>query len=93
MVLTGHNPITVERHGNSLWVNISSFCVHFIDRDDPVCYNSGSVSGLALGVRYYIYAKDRNRNGGVVTYQATTMRKDALAGAEKIYIGSILLKK
>jgi hypothetical protein len=45
----------------------------------------------AKNATVYIFALDPERRGGATTYQATLVRREALAGNEKVYIGSIRL--
>jgi hypothetical protein len=44
---------------------------------------------VSHGETWYVFAEDRDRNGGATIYQATIKRSTALAGATRLYIGSI----
>jgi hypothetical protein len=91
MVLEGACPLSAEKRGDRVLILISSFGALFNEKPFPVYYNSGSISMSAKNATVYIFALDPERRGGATTYQATLVRREALAGNEKVYIGSIRL--
>jgi hypothetical protein len=87
IVIEGPAPLLELQASQYAGINISAFTAYLRAEATSVSYNSGSISGLALGTTYYVYAIDPRRKGGAVTYMATPVRYKALAGDEKIYIG------
>jgi len=56
--------------------------------DKSVAYASGTVTGLEPETIYYIYTDDADRDGGAVTYLATT-NPDNLIEKNRYYVGYI----
>jgi hypothetical protein len=54
-----------------------------------IAYNSGSVTGVALNTRYYVYTDDPNYVGGAVTYVASTSRPNVPANSGRYFVGTI----
>jgi hypothetical protein len=54
-----------------------------------IAYNAGSITGLTLNTRYYIYADDPDYQGGAVTYIATTSKPNVPANSGRYLVGSI----
>lgn len=55
-----------------------------------ITYNSGSILGLNLNTRYYIYADDPNFAGGAVTYVASTSRPNVPANSGRYFVGTLV---
>lgn len=55
-----------------------------------IAYNSGSITGLSLNTRYYIYADDSSFSGGAVTYIASTSRPNVPANSGRYFVGTIV---
>jgi hypothetical protein len=89
MVLEGASPLSVRSDGGRPLILVSSFGARFNEKPFPVYYNSGSISISAKNATVYVFAVDPERRGGAISYQATLVRREALAGNEKIYIGSV----
>ncbi len=89
MVIEGRNPLSAKKRGQTAEINVAAFAARFEDKSNPVSYNSGSITSLHAGETYYIFAMDACRTGGSVAYQAAVTPNTALAGRDKIYIGSI----
>ena len=69
-------------------VTISSHTLH--TDFGNIAYNSGSILGLSLNTRYYVYADDPNNAGGAVTYVATTAKPNVPANTGRYLVGSIV---
>lgn len=54
-----------------------------------VSYGGGSISGLPEDTVYYIYADDPGKDGGVMSYVATTDATEIVAANERYFVGSI----
>ena len=89
LVIEGQTPLSARRFGQTVTIEVSAFTGRFKDKTSPVHYNSGSISLLAQDTRYYVFAVDVDRAGGAVTYLATTELQHAIAGGDRIYIGSV----
>lgn len=68
-----------------------SVAAHTLHTDfGNIAYNSGSVIGLALNTRYYIYVDDPDYEGGAVTYIASTSRPNVPANSGRYFVGTIV---
>lgn len=68
-----------------------SIAAHTLHTDfGNITYNSGSITGLALNTRYYIYTDDPTNAGGAVTYVSSTSRPNVPANSGRYLIGSIV---
>ena len=68
-----------------------SVAAHTLHTDfGNIAYNSGSILGLALNTRYYVYVDDPNNLGGAVTYVATTSKPNVPANTGRYLVGSIV---
>lgn len=54
-----------------------------------ISYNSGSITGLSFGTKYYVYCTDADLQGGTVTYVASTDYKAPSQNADRVYVGTI----
>jgi len=82
------NPLTATDAGATATVSIAAFTMRVAGTDLSI--NSGSITALSFSTLYYIYYTDSDFNGGTVTYAATTTKENALAGADRFFVGSIL---
>ncbi|MCX2780428.1 hypothetical protein [Microbulbifer thermotolerans] len=73
--------------GSSAKINIAAHTVQY--GGFTVNYNSGSISGLSYGTKYYVYVDDPDYSGGSVTYQVTTEIWQLAAGIGRRAIGTI----
>lgn len=69
-------------------IAVSSHTLH-TDFGD-IAYNSGSITGLSLNTRYYVYADDPDNQGGAVTYVASSSRPNVPASTGRYLVGSIV---
>lgn len=83
---TGGNPLSAASTGV---VTISASTIQFAN--GQVSYNSGSISGLTVGLTYYIYADDPAFKGGAVTYVATTSSYLIYGANGRIYFGKVTI--
>jgi hypothetical protein len=90
-VNTGNTPSPnpLSQSGTATTINVSSFSIYY--GFGTVSYNSGSITGLAYGVKYYVFVDDPSYSGGSVSYQQTTNSRDLTNQEGRIYIGSITL--
>lgn len=54
-----------------------------------VSVNSGAITGLAYDTVYYVFYHDANRDGGTVTYQASTSPADAAQTGDTHSLGTV----
>ncbi len=54
-----------------------------------IAYNAGSVIGVSLNTRYYVYTDDPNYEGGAVTYIASSSRPNVPANSGRYFVGTI----
>lgn len=82
-------PLTSVTGGaaNQATINIAAFLVQY--PFGPVNYNSGSITPLLDGTKYYVYCDDPTESGGAQTYLASTSNPDVTAGLHRLYLGSI----
>lgn len=81
------DPLSATAGASTSDISISAHTLH-TDFGD-ITYNSGSILGLALNTRYYIYVDDPANAGGAVTYVATTSRPNVPANTGRYLVGSI----
>jgi len=55
-----------------------------------IAYNSGSILGLALNTRFYVYVDDPDNLGGAVTYVASSSKPTVPANTGRYLVGSIV---
>ena len=80
-------PVTSTDAGATATVDIAS---HTLSRSSgDVSYGSGSVTGLTYDTRYYIYADDKNFEGGSVTYFATTDKADIVGDLGRYFVSEV----
>lgn len=82
------DPLGATAGASTADISISAHTLH-TDFGD-IAYNSGSILGLALNTRYYIYVDDPNNAGGAVTYVATTSKPNVPANTGRYLVGSIV---
>jgi hypothetical protein len=80
-------PLTAVAGSTTADVSIAAHTLH--TDFGNVAYNSGSVTGLALNTRYYVYVDDPDNEGGAVTYLASTSKPNVPANSGRYFIGSI----
>jgi len=80
-------PLTAADVGSDTTITIASHNVHF--DGNILAYNSGTITGLAFNTKFFVYADDTERDGGAVTYIASTTSTDMVASASRYYVGSI----
>ena len=54
-----------------------------------LAYSSGSVTGLDFATEYFVYADDPDKDGGAVTYLASTTFTDITANLGRYFVGTI----
>jgi hypothetical protein len=82
------DPLTAVAGASTADITISAHTLH-TDFGD-ISYNSGSILGLALNTRYYIYVQDPNNAGGAVTYIASTSKPNITANSGRYFVGTIV---
>lgn len=82
------DPLTAVAGASTADITVSAHTLH-TDFGD-ISYNSGSILGLALNTRYYVYVDDPNNQGGAVTYIASTSRPNIPANSGRYFVGTIV---
>lgn len=82
------DPLTAVAGATTADITVSAHTLH-TDFGD-ISYNSGSILGLALNTRYYIYVQDPNNAGGAVTYIASTSKPNITANSGRYFVGTIV---
>lgn len=80
-------PLTAADVGSDATISIASHDVHF--DGNTLAYNSGSITGLSFSTTYYVYVDDANKEGGTVTYIASTTATDMLGSTARYYVGEV----
>jgi len=81
------SPLTAADVGSDTTITIAAHNVLY--DTTTLAYNSGSITGLAFSTKFYVYADDADKNGGAVTYLATTTQTDLTTSADRYFVGSI----
>ena len=84
------NPTTATDAGTDATVNIAAHSRVY--PDETVAVSSGSITALAYSTLYSIYYDDADREGGAVTYAATTTAADAYNSStnpDRHYVGYV----
>jgi hypothetical protein len=82
------NPLTATDAGSDATVSVAAFTMRIQELGD-ISINSGSVTALSFDTLYHVYYADPDRDGGAVTYAASTTKEAALDGYDRFYVGSI----
>ncbi len=82
------SPLSSSDAGSTATISVASHTVQ--GGFGTISYNSGSITGLAFGTDYYVYADDPTYAGGAVTYVATTTPSTVTANSGRYFVGSIL---
>jgi hypothetical protein len=82
------DPLSATIDGGTATINVTAHTLH-LDFGN-VAYNSGSITGLVLNTRYYVYADDPNYAGGAVTYVASTSKPNVPANTGRYFVGTIV---
>lgn len=82
------DPLTAVAGASTADITVSAHTLH-TDFGD-ISYNSGSILGLALNTRYYVYVDDPENEGGAVTYIASTSRPNIPASSGRYFVGTIV---
>lgn len=80
-------PLTATAGASTATIHIAAHNLH--TDFGPIAYNAGSVTGLTLNTRYYVYTDDPDYEGGAVTYLATTSRPNVPANSGRYFVGTI----
>lgn len=80
-------PLTATAGSTTAAITIAAHTLHTDFTN--IAYNGGSVSGLALNTRYYVYTDDPNYLGGAVTYVASTSKPNVPANSGRYFVGTI----
>lgn len=80
-------PLTSSAGSTTANVQVAAHTLHTDFAN--IAYNSGSVTGLALNTRYYVYTDDPDYAGGAVTYVASTSRPNVPANSGRYFVGTI----
>jgi hypothetical protein len=82
------SPLSATSDAISAEISVSA---HVLQTDfGPISYGPGSLAGLALNERYYVYADDPDYVGGSVTYLATTNKTTVTSITGRYLVGSII---
>lgn len=85
--ISPYNPLSATMSNGVATISVVNFTLHF--GDVSVSYNGGSLTGLAAGTGYYIYAQDPTYAGGSVSFISTTTYVNVVeVGA--LYLGYIV---
>lgn len=82
------DPLTAVAGATTADITVSAHTLH-TDFGD-ISYNSGSVLGLDLNTRYYVYVDDPDNEGGAVTYIASTSKPNIPANSGRYFVGTIV---
>lgn len=82
------DPLGASAGASTADISIAAHTLH-LDFGN-VAYSAGSVLGLSLNTRYYVYADDPEYSGGAVTYIATTAKPNVPANFGRYLVGSIV---
>lgn len=83
------NPLTAHDAGASATINVASFSMRVAGMAD-IPFGPGAITGLLFNTLYYVYFFDTGFAAMTPTYLATTVKEDALSGADIMFVGSIL---
>jgi hypothetical protein len=83
------NPLTSTDAGGSATISIAALTM-LTSSKGSISVNSGSVTGLSYGTKYFIYYDDATLAGGSVSFNATTTKTTAINGVGRFYVGSIV---
>lgn len=81
------NPLSTDDLVGGARISIAAFNYQY--GFGQVSYNAGSITGLANATLYYVYLTDATFAGGTVTYSATLVAQNVVAGNGRIFVGSI----
>lgn len=82
------DPLTATAGPSTADISIAAHTLH--TDFGVISYNAGSITGLALNTRYYVYADDPNNEGGAVTYVASTSKPNVPANSGRYFVGTIV---
>ncbi len=84
------NPISAVDAGSSATINIAAWTLQ-TSSHGAINYNSGSITGLSYGTKYWVTISDPQLLGGSVAYTATTSKASALSGGSgQLFVGSVV---
>lgn len=81
------SPLTAIDAGADASVEVAAHSVYY--DGNTLAYNSGTVTGLSFSTKYYIYTDDPDKDGGAVTYLATTTPTDIVGSTDRYYVGEV----
>jgi len=81
------NPLSASENGSTATIAIAAFNITY--GFGVINYNLGSISGLATDTDHFVFFDDPDKQGGAVTYQASTDFKDITGNDGRIFIGGI----
>jgi hypothetical protein len=81
------NPLSSIDAGATATIQIAAHSLATPTGD--ISYNSGTITGLAYGTSYVVYADDTSYAGGAVTYEASTDPFQVVAAVNRYYVGQI----
>lgn len=87
---TGGYPLLSQADGSGM-ISMPATIIQF-PGSDPVSYAASSLSGLTLGLTYYVYVDDPARAGGPLQIEAATDPFLLTANEGRIFLGVIKLK-
>jgi hypothetical protein len=82
------NPLTATDAGGGL-AEIQVAAHTLTDSEGTISYGSGTISGLANSIQYFVYTDDPESAGGAVSYSATTNFQSITANKGRYYVGKI----
>jgi hypothetical protein len=83
----GSGSITSSDAGSTATVSVAAWS--FQTGFGTINYNSGSITGLSFGTKYYIYCNDPQTLGGAVTYLATTSYQTPSSSDDYVFVGVV----
>jgi hypothetical protein len=81
------NPLTGHDAGTSAEIEVAEFTMQ--SGSSQVVCDAGVITLLAYNTLYFVYYDDPDFAGGDVTYNATTIKEDALFTENRFFVGSI----
>lgn len=87
IVAVGTAPLSATDAGASATINVAAHTYQY--GFGTVSVNAGSITGLNYLTTYYVYFDDLNREGGAVSYVATTSKTVVAAANSRTLVGGI----
>lgn len=85
-VMSNDSALTGSDAGTTATISVDAHTRRYAE--GTVSLNSGSVTGLELATKYYVYYDDQFFQGGSVTYAASTSSQAVAASKHRFYVGA-----